>query len=107
MLFTEFISDNTDGRARAKYKQEKTDTTAEASERKKLTFRWAGTVFLFVPPEKHHNLLSKVHQSMQKDRTELVNKNGPHLTNTITTLLRNLGWKLDKKKKWSLFWLHF
>ena len=43
---------------------------------------------------------------MQKYHTELVNKTGPHLSKVISPLLWEWVWKLDKKKEWSLFWLH-
>ena len=44
---------------------------------------------------------------MQKHHTELVNKTRPHLSTVIFPLLLEWGLKLDKMKKWSLFWLHF
>ena len=63
------------------------ETNADAREWRKLKSRRAVTVFLFVPPKQHFNLLSKVHQSVQKHLTELVNKTRPHLSTMISPLL--------------------
>ena len=100
----EYMSDNRDRRPRVLFSEKKKEMNADVPESRKLRNGWAQTVFLFVPPRWHVNLLSKVHQSMQKHHTELVNKTGPHLSEVTSPLLRDWGWKLDKMKKWSLFW---
>ena len=104
MFFLEYISDNRDRCPIVLFSEKKKEMNADVPESRKLRNCWAQTVFLFVPPRWHVNLLSKVHQSMQKHHTKLVNKTGPHLSKVTSPLLRDWGWKLDKMKKWSLFW---
>ena len=103
----EYMSDNRDRRPIVLFSEKKKEMNANVPESRKLRNCWAQTVFLFLSPRWHVNLLSKVHQSMQKHHTELVNKTGPHLSKVTSPLLRDWGWKLDRMKKWSLFWLHF
>ena len=107
MLFLEYISYNRDRRPGVLFTDKHKDMNAEAPEWGKWRNCWAGTVFQFIPPKWHLNLLSKVHQIMQNYRTELVNKTNPHSSEVLTSLMQDWGWNLDKMKKWSLFWLHF
>ena len=44
---------------------------------------------------------------MQNHHTELVNEASPNFSTVIFPLLLEWGLKLDKMKKWSLFWFHF
>ena len=99
MVLSEYISGIRDRRPRVLFPDKKKEMNADAQEWRELRTYWAQMVFLFVPPKKHLNLLSKVVQSMQKHHTELVNKTSPHLSKMISPLLRDWGCKLDKMKK--------
>ena len=103
-VFLVYFLGGSDSHPKALFTDKNSEKNAKAPEWRKLRNCWAGTVFLFVPPQKHFNWLSKVHQSMQKHHTELVNKTRPHLSTVISPLLLEWGLKLYKMKKWSLFW---
>ena len=103
IVFLEYIPDNRNRRPKVLVSDEWREMNAGVPESRKLRNCWAQTVFLFVPPRWHVNLLSKVHQSMQKHHTELVNETSPNLSTVIFPLLLEWGLKLDKMKKWSLF----
>ena len=107
IIFLEYISDNCDRRRSDLFSDKKKEMNADAPESRKLRNCRAQTIFLFVPPRWHPNLLNKAHQSMLKYCTKLVNKPDPLLNNVISPLIQDQGRKLDKMKKWSLFWMHF
>ena len=98
-FFFEYILDDRHPLPKVLFADKNTERNGKALEWRKLRHCRAGTIFLFATSRYHHNLLSNVHQSLQKHQTELVNKTGPRLSNVISPFGTRMGLKVRQDEK--------